>query len=240
MPTHKDLGFDAVKDSGARQEFDTGSVRDTRDGKGRYDLLPPIAIRRLAQHFENGARKYGDRNWERGQPVSRYMDSGLRHMFAYLEGQRDEDHLAAATWNVLAAIHTEAEAMAGNLPAELADVPAREPARLTFTISARDEASPAMDEAGESLRRFSGRDAGEVIADTGYSRRRENDAAAKGLAGVERQVQHSNPRGKCMVCSAVRDEWWRLTEEARQEFRQDDRICPLCIVIREHREAVPA
>lgn len=28
--------FSEVKDSGKRQDFGTGSVRDTRDGKGRY------------------------------------------------------------------------------------------------------------------------------------------------------------------------------------------------------------
>jgi hypothetical protein len=53
-----------VKDSGKRQEFSTGARRDISTGKGRFDLLPPYAITRLAQHFENGSLKYGDRNWE--------------------------------------------------------------------------------------------------------------------------------------------------------------------------------
>jgi hypothetical protein len=53
-----------IQDSGQRQKFDTGSQRDIRDGKGRYDLLPCKAIRRLAQHFEGGAEKYDSRNWE--------------------------------------------------------------------------------------------------------------------------------------------------------------------------------
>ena len=35
-------------------------------GKGRCDLLPPNALLRLARHFENGSKKYGDRNWEKG------------------------------------------------------------------------------------------------------------------------------------------------------------------------------
>lgn len=29
-----------IKDSGAREEFETGAVRDTQEGKGRCDLLP--------------------------------------------------------------------------------------------------------------------------------------------------------------------------------------------------------
>ena len=115
--------FDHVKDSGERQEFDTGSVRDTRAGKGRYDLISPIALGRIARHYENGAAKYGDRNWEKGQPLSRYLDSALRHAYKYLEGHREEDHMAAAAWNLIAFIHTETMVVRGGLPAELADLP---------------------------------------------------------------------------------------------------------------------
>jgi hypothetical protein len=115
--------YDTVMDSGERQEFDTGSIRDTRKGKGRFDLLSPISITRLAQHFENGAVKYGDRNWELGQPVSRYLDSAIRHCYKYLEGHREEDHMAAAMWNIHAIMHTEEMVCRGRLPKELVDWP---------------------------------------------------------------------------------------------------------------------
>lgn len=111
-----------TKDSGQRQEFATGSRRDVRDGKGRYDLLQPFAIRRLAQLLERGATKYGDRNWEKGQPVSRYIDSAMRHLFCYLEGDRAEDHLIAAAWNCLCAVDTQVRVSLGLLPAELDDL----------------------------------------------------------------------------------------------------------------------
>jgi hypothetical protein len=52
-----------IADSGARQEFDSGMVRDTREGKGRFDLLSPVTQRRKARHMEKGCLKYGDRNW---------------------------------------------------------------------------------------------------------------------------------------------------------------------------------
>lgn len=119
----RELQFDAVRDSGARQDFGTGSVRDTRKGKGRFDLLPPYALLRLAQHFENGAEKYGDRNWEKGQPLSRYLDSAIRHILAYLGGDRSEDHMAAAAWNVLAHIETQYRIAQGRLPQDLDDLP---------------------------------------------------------------------------------------------------------------------
>ena len=117
------MKFDKVKDSGKRQEFKTGSVRDTNEGKGRYDLISPISLARLAKHFENGAVKYGDRNWEKGQNLCRYLDSAIRHIYKHLEGLRDEDHLAAGAWNLLAAIHTEEMIERGLLPKELDDRP---------------------------------------------------------------------------------------------------------------------
>lgn len=112
-----------IKDSGKRQDFDTGSKRDTRDGKGRFDLLPSRAITRLARHFEGGAVKYGDRNWEKGQPLSRYWDSAVRHAFKYIEGHRDEDHLIAGAWNLMCLADTEQRIVEGLLPSSLNDIP---------------------------------------------------------------------------------------------------------------------
>jgi hypothetical protein len=112
-----------VKDSGERQKFDTGSQRDTRDGKGRYDLLMCHAIYMVARQLEEGAKKYNERNWEKGQPLSRYMDSALRHLFKHLEGYRDERHEVAAAWNILALIETKNKIDKGLLPKELDDLP---------------------------------------------------------------------------------------------------------------------
>ena len=116
-------GHKPIKDSGERQEFDTGSQRDTREGKGRFDLLPMRAITRLARHFEAGAKKYGERNWEKGQPISRYLDSAMRHTCKHLQGERDEDHLIAAAWNLMCAADTEERIKEGSLPKELNDTP---------------------------------------------------------------------------------------------------------------------
>jgi len=116
-------GWNDVKDSGVRQEFETGSKRDSRDGKGRFDLIPPYALLRLAKHYENGSKKYGDRNWEMGQPLSRNIDSAIRHLVNVLMGLADEDHLSAAAWNVFAIIETQKRIEFGLLPAELDDLP---------------------------------------------------------------------------------------------------------------------
>lgn len=112
-----------TKDSGSRRTFDTGSVRDAASGKGRYDLLCPIAIEREAQLFERGAVKYDARNWEKGQPMSVFLDCALRHLFNYLAGKRDEDHLAAARWNIGGIMFMEEQIALGKLPPELNDLP---------------------------------------------------------------------------------------------------------------------
>ena len=112
-----------LKDSGHRQVFGSGAQRDRQVGKGRYDLCSPLAQKRLADIFEAGARKYSDRNWEKGIPLSRFIDSAMRHIFQYLEGRRDEDHLGQGFWNLGAAIHTEEMIERGLLSASLNDLP---------------------------------------------------------------------------------------------------------------------
>lgn len=108
-----------IQDSGDRREFNTGAVRDMAEGKGRCDLLPACAILRLARHFENGAKKYNDRNWEKGIPIHSFIDSAIRHLMKYLDGWDDEDHLCAAAWNCMCAMWTEEK------KPELQDIPTR-------------------------------------------------------------------------------------------------------------------
>jgi len=99
-----------TKDSGQRAKFETGAQRDLATGKGRYDLLPVNAIHRLAQLYERGAIKYDARNWEKGIPVARMFDSALRHAFQALSGDRSEDHLAGAVFNLIGIMEYEARA----------------------------------------------------------------------------------------------------------------------------------
>ena len=108
-----------IKDSGHRTEFSTGAVRDMHEGKGRYDLLPWDAIHELAIHCEQGAKKYGERNCEKGIPIHSLIDSAIRHLSCYLRGMKDEPHLRAALWNVAFAIWMEK-----NRP-EMQDIPGR-------------------------------------------------------------------------------------------------------------------
>jgi hypothetical protein len=122
----KPAGFSTL-DTGRREDFSTGSRRDTREGKGRFDLIPTLPLRRLADLYERGAVKYGDRNWQKGQPLMRAVDSLLRHANKLVAGEPTEDHAAAIAWNAFTFMWTLAEVEAGRLPADLDDRPPPEP-----------------------------------------------------------------------------------------------------------------
>jgi len=112
-----------IKDSGQRQEFKTGAVRDVTKGKGRFDLLPLMTLFRMAKWYEKGCEKYGDRNWEKGIPLSNYMSSCLRHFFKHIMGFKDENHLDAALWNMMCFMEIRMRIDLGLLPQELNDLP---------------------------------------------------------------------------------------------------------------------
>lgn len=101
-----------TRDSGQRQEYDSGMVRDIQDGKPRFDLLIPDGIpyeaqvlTRLAGLMLRGVEKYGERNWEKAsseEEMNRFKASAMRHMLQWMCGEEDEDHMAAIAFNLLA------------------------------------------------------------------------------------------------------------------------------------------
>lgn len=81
---------------------ETKPVVISKTGFGhRFDLIPYEPIKRVAQIYESGANLYGERNWEKGMPLTRLLDSAIRHTFKYIFGMDDEDHVAQAIWNIM-------------------------------------------------------------------------------------------------------------------------------------------
>jgi hypothetical protein len=78
------------------------------------------AMIELSKHYEEGCKKYGDRNWEKGIPLHCYIDSGVRHLLKHYRGDKDEQHDKAFIWNIMCAIWTHE-----NKP-ELIDLPFKE------------------------------------------------------------------------------------------------------------------
>jgi len=95
-----------TKDSGARQEYESGMRRDTQEGKKRYDLIDREFLGRWADLMARGAEKYGENNYRLAttdEELRRFEASALRHMFQWLEGDTEEDHAAAVAFNLAAA-----------------------------------------------------------------------------------------------------------------------------------------
>lgn len=95
-----------TKDSGQRQEFSTGMVRDVSTDKPRYDLVDLPLLKRWAELMARGAKKYGENNWRKASTeveLNRFKESALRHMFQWLEGDTTEDHSAAVCFNLAGA-----------------------------------------------------------------------------------------------------------------------------------------
>ena len=116
--------YDRLEDDGTRAQLGgTEALREERNPlKGRYDLIPPASIKRLAVHFALGAKKYSERNWEQGLPLSTFSDSASRHLAQFQAGENDEDHLAAVLWNVVCLMETARRIEEGKLPPELHDL----------------------------------------------------------------------------------------------------------------------
>ena len=101
-----------VKDSGVREEYASGMVRDTQQGKPNFALLilngipfDKQPLTELAMHMTRGAEKYGERNFEKAsgpEEEERFKASALRHLIQFISGEEDEDHGSAVMFNILA------------------------------------------------------------------------------------------------------------------------------------------
>lgn len=72
----------------------------------RWDKDCNAMFLEVSIHFEEGAKKYGENNWQKGIPVRCYIDSVVRHYLKFLRGDKDEPHDRAFCWNIMCAIWT--------------------------------------------------------------------------------------------------------------------------------------
>lgn len=86
--------------------------RKEDDGKLRWDLLPVYPMQQVVEVYTIGARKYADRNWERGLKWGRVFAAMMRHAWKWWSGEeRDSEngqhHLASVVWCALALMEYE-------------------------------------------------------------------------------------------------------------------------------------
>lgn len=126
MNLHKGITMSNTENGTAdKRVFSTGSTRDSIEGKLRYDLIPPSALERLAAVYTRGAEQYGDRNWEKGQPISTVYGSLMRHLQNWMQqkspSKPGDDDIAQVIWNAIALLFIEERIKAGKIPSALDD-----------------------------------------------------------------------------------------------------------------------
>ena len=99
------------------QHSDLPMTVDYRLAERRTGIYVPEFGDCWLRQYEDGAIKYGERNWEKGIDLHSYIDSAVRHFLKYLDGWDDEPHDRAFIWNILGAIWTL------NHHLELVDIP---------------------------------------------------------------------------------------------------------------------
>ena len=80
--------------------------------KLRYDLIPPGPLNELALVYTIGARKYTDRNWEKGLAWGRVFAAMMRHAWSWWGGEKHDlvdgqHHLASVAWCAFALMEYE-------------------------------------------------------------------------------------------------------------------------------------
>ena len=71
------------------------------NGKPRLDLIAPELMEELGKILAFGAKKYEDRNWEKGTDWGKYFGALQRHLWAWWKGEENdketnESHLSHA------------------------------------------------------------------------------------------------------------------------------------------------
>jgi hypothetical protein len=72
----------------------------------RLDLADTRAVFALGKTLHEGAEKYGEENW-RGIPAKEHINHALIHLYAYLAGDKQDEHLSHALCRIMFAIGVE-------------------------------------------------------------------------------------------------------------------------------------
>ncbi len=107
MGEHQTTGFVRIL---PEPEAFGGRKDDT--GKLRYDLIPIEPMRKVAEVYTIGAKKYEDRNWEKGIKWGRIYAAMQRHLTSWWNGEQNDPidgqhHLASVVWGALALMEFE-------------------------------------------------------------------------------------------------------------------------------------
>lgn len=69
----------------------------------RFDLMDPHAMFALGKVLDEGVKKYGTDNW-RHIPTNNHLNKALIHIYAYLAGDTQDEHLEHAFTRLMMAL----------------------------------------------------------------------------------------------------------------------------------------
>jgi hypothetical protein len=72
----------------------------------RLDLICPKTLIRMGEILDSGAVKYGEHNWK-NIPTQDHINHALVHIYGFLDGNTDDDHLGHALTRVMFALSME-------------------------------------------------------------------------------------------------------------------------------------
>lgn len=71
-----------------------GKKNDKKDDKTRWELMPLDCLEDIARVYTEGAKKYGDNNWQNLENgYQRYKAALLRHLWEFEKGMNTEEKL---------------------------------------------------------------------------------------------------------------------------------------------------
>ncbi len=82
-------------------EYIYAAIRHAICEQDMFDGCAYTMMLEEAIHFEEGAEKYGENNWQKGLPINCYIDSAIRHYLKWSRGDNDERHDRAFMWNLM-------------------------------------------------------------------------------------------------------------------------------------------
>jgi len=98
--TYADKLAQLCSDESEARIFATGAKRDSNSNKPFVHNLRGYTRQRYGYHTNLGSSKYGDGNFLKGIPTEVALESLDRHLAAFMEGDRTEDHLSAIIFGV--------------------------------------------------------------------------------------------------------------------------------------------
>ena len=89
---------------------ETGAAKGSK--LARFDLIPPRPMKRVAEVYGIGSRKYEDRNWEKGYAWGLSLAALERHLNLWVQGEQfatddGQHHLASVIWHCLTLMEFE-------------------------------------------------------------------------------------------------------------------------------------